>query len=187
MGALVYSKAFKFLGVSFIGIFGGELIYFIYDEILGLDPYPSIGDTFYFLFYPMIIGFLIINIRFFAPKLNKTDILPIITIPIIISGIWVNRVWEWEGFDFWYGLSSILDTSITLGFAILAVKTFKGGMIQSTWVLFVIGILSIVIGDTGYYYLEVFEEYTLGHVVNLFWYFGYLFILYSLIKHKKTI
>ena len=93
-GAIVYSKAFKFLGVSFIGIFGGELIYFIYNEILGLDPYPSIGDAFYFLFYPAIIGFLIINIRFFAPKFSKTDFIPITIIPIIISGIWINLVWE---------------------------------------------------------------------------------------------
>jgi len=187
-GAVIYSKAFKLLGFAFIGIFGGELIYFIYDEILGLDPYPSIGDAFYYMFYPMIIGFLIINIRFFAPQFSKKDIIPIVTIPTVISGIWVNLVWgEWEGFDFWFGLASILATSITLSFSILAVKTFRGGMIQSTWVLFVIGILSVVVGDAWYYYLEVFEEYTLNHIVNLFWYFGYLFILYSLLKHKKTI
>jgi len=187
-GTRVYSKAFKFLGVSFIGIFGGELVYFIYEAVLGLDPYPSIGDGFYYLFYPMIIGFLIVNIRFFIPKFSKSNLIPIIVIPIIVSGIWTYLVWgEWEGFDFWFGLASILATSITLGFSILALKTFRGGMIQTTWVLFVIGILSVVIGDTWYYYLEVFEEYTLDHVVNLFWYFGYLFVLYSLLKHKKTL
>jgi len=187
-GAMIYSKAFKLLGISFIGIFGGEVIYFIYEAILGLDPYPSIGDAFYYMFYPAIIGFLIINIQFFSPKFTKRDTIPIITIPLIISGIWTYLVWgEWIGFDFWFGLASILATSTTLGFSILALKTFRGGMIQTTWVLFVIGILSIVIGDTWYYYLEIFEKYTLDHVVNLFWYFGYLFILYSLIKHKKTI
>lgn len=187
-GALIYSKAFKLLGIAFLGILGGEITYYIYEEILELDPYPSIGDAFYFLFYPTIIGFLLINIRFFVPKFQKIDFIPILTIPIIVSGIWTYLVWgEWEGFDFWYGLAVILATSITLGFSILALKTFKGGMIQSTWIVFVIGILSVVIGDSWYYYLEVFEEYTLSHMVNLFWYFGYLFILYSLIKHKKTI
>lgn len=187
-GAAIYSKAFKLLGIAFIGIFGGELIYFVYESVLELDPYPSIGDVFYYMFYPMIIGFLIINIRFFSPKINKIDMIPIITIPLAVSGIWAYQVWgEWEQFDFWFGLASILATSITLGFSLLALKTFRGGMIQTTWMLFVTGILSIVVGDTWYYYLEIFEEYTLEHVVNLFWYFGYLFILYSLIKHKKII
>lgn len=186
--ALVYSKAFKLLGVSFIGIFGGELIYFIYEKVLGLDPYPSIGDAFYYMFYPAIIGFLIINIRFFIPKFAKTDLLPTIIIPAIVTTIWIDLVWgEWEGFDFWFGLASIMATSLTLGFSVLAVKTFRGGMIQSTWILFVIGILSVVIGDTWYYYLEIVEGYTLDHVVNLFWYFGYIFILYSLLKHRTTI
>ena len=187
-GALIYSKAFKFLGLSFIGIFGGELTYFIYEEVLGLDPYPSIGDVFYYFFYPMIILFLIVNIRFFAPKFKKIDLLPIISIPFTISTIYVILTSPVElNFDFWFGLASIVATSTTLGFAILAAKTFRGGMIQSTWILFVIGVLSIVIGDTWYYYLELFEGYSLDHVVNLFWYFGYLFILYSLLKHKKSL
>lgn len=187
-GALVYSKAFKLLGISFVGIFGGELVYFIYEAVLGLDPYPSIGDAFYYMFYPAIIGFLIVNIKFFVPKFVKTDLLPTIIIPAIVTVVWIDLVWgEWEGFDFWFGLASIMATSLTLGFSVLALKTFRGGMIQSTWVLFVIGILSVVIGDTWYYYLEIFEEYTLDHIVNLFWYFGYLFILYSLLKHRTTI
>ena len=187
-GALVYSKAFKFLAVSFIGIFGGELIYFIYEAVLGLDPYPSIGDAFYFMFYPMIILFLIVNIKFFILKFSKLDVLPIIVIPIIISSVYVILTSPAEfNFDFWFGLSSIIATSTTLGFSILAAKTFRGGMIQTTWVLFVIGILSVVVGDTWYYYMELFGEYSLDHIVNLFWYFGYLFILYSLIKHKKII
>lgn len=184
----VYSKAFKLLTIAFIGIFGGELTYFVYAEILNLDPYPSVGDIFYFMFYPATIGFLSINIRHFIPNYGKLDLIPLLLIPIIISGTWTSLVWgEWEGFDFAYGLASIIATSATLAFSILAFKTFRRGLIGTTWLVFVIGFSLIVVGDTWYYYLEIFEEYSLEHIVNMFWYLGYLFILYSLLKHKKII
>lgn len=187
-GTLIYSKAFKFLGISFVGIFFGELIYFIYEELLGLDPYPSLGDAFYFMFYPMIILFLRINIRFFSPKHSKIDTIIVLGIPITLSGIYVILTTPNEfSFDFGFGLASIIATTTTLGFAIQAVRTFRGGVIQTTWILFVIGALSIAIGDVWYYYLEIFEGYSLEHPVNLFWYVGYLFVLYSLLKHKKTL
>lgn len=187
-GTIVYSKAFKFLGIAFVGIFFGELIYFIYEEILGLDPYPSIGDVFYFLYYPAIILFLRTNIKFFSPQQSKLDIITMIGIPVALSGTYIILATPIEfNFDFWYGLAAIIATTTTLGFAIQAVKTFRGGIIQTTWVLFVIGALSIAIGDAWYYYLELFEGYSLEHVVNLFWYIGYLFVLYSLIKHKITL
>ena len=187
-GTLIYSRAFKFLGISFIGIFGGELIYFIYEELLKLDPYPSVGDAFYFMFYPCIILFLRTMIKFFSPKQGKLDTIIILVIPIALSGIYITLATPIEfNFDFWFGLASIIATTTTLGFAIQAARTFRGGIIQTTWVLFVIGILSVAIGDVWYYYLELFEGYSLEHPVNLFWYVGYLFVLYSLIKHKKTL
>ena len=50
-GAKVYSKAHLLLGAGFMLMFCAELTYFIYEQVLELDPYPSIADVFFFVFY----------------------------------------------------------------------------------------------------------------------------------------
>ncbi|MFB5621131.1 MAG: hypothetical protein ACE5RC_08395, partial [Nitrosopumilus sp.] len=91
-GALVYSKAYVMLGVAFMFMFFAELTYFIYEQILDLDPYPSIADVFFFVFYPLIIIYLIINLKFFAPKISKSGIALIIGMPIIVTITYVYLI-----------------------------------------------------------------------------------------------
>ena len=67
----VYRKAYIALGFAYLMIFLGELTYLVYDLFLGTDPYPSIADVFFFLQYPLALGYLILNIRFFASFTNK--------------------------------------------------------------------------------------------------------------------
>ena len=50
-GALVYSKAYVMLGVAFLFMLFAEITYFVYEQILDLDPYPSIADIFFFVFF----------------------------------------------------------------------------------------------------------------------------------------
>jgi hypothetical protein len=187
-GTLVYSKAYKMLGIAFIGLFLGELTYFVYEQFLEIDPYPSIADIFFYLFYPMTILYLTINIRFFSPKINKLGILTLAGIPFVITATYVLlTVSDEVGFDFFYGVAFVAASSTSLGFAIHTFRIFKGGLIGTSWLILVIGIILIVAGDTWYYYIEIFETYSLEHIVNLFWYGGQILILYSLYKHKKAL
>lgn len=187
-GTLVYSKAYKMLGIAFIGIFLGEFTYFVYEQFLGIDPYPSIADVFFYLFYPMTSLYLIINIRFFSPNWNKIGILTVIGIPLIITLTYLFvTISDDLGFDFYYGVIFVASISVTLGLAIHTFRIFKGGLIGTAWLVLVFGIILLVTGDTWYYYIEVFESYSLESPVNLFWYGGYLLILYSLYKHKTSL
>ncbi len=90
-------------------------------------------------------------------------------------------------FDFYYGMIFVAGASVTLVFAILGAKVFREGVLGVAWLLLVIGILGLTIGDVWYYNLEIFGEYNLQHPVNLFWYIGYWVIVYALIKHKTII
>ena len=47
-GTLVYSRAYKMLGIAFLLMFSAEFTYFVYEQILKLEPYPSIADVFFF-------------------------------------------------------------------------------------------------------------------------------------------
>jgi len=187
-GTLVYSRAYKMLGIAFIGIFLGEFIYFVYEQILQADPYPSIGDIFFYLFYPMAALYLIINIRFFSPKINKVGILTLVGIPLVITlTYFFLTISDDNGFDFFYGVAFVAATSTVLGLSIHTFRIFKGGLIGTAWLVLVFGIILLVAGDTWYYYIEVYETYSIDDPVNLFWYAGYLIILYSLYKHKKSL
>ena len=205
-GTRVYSKAYVMLGVAFLFMFFAELTYFIYEEILYLDPYPSIADIFFFVFYPMIIAYLIINLKFFAPKISKSGLALIIGMPIIATMTYVyfiispyvtdntlteyglfGIVEDFGSFDFYYGIIFIAAASITLGLALHTAKIFRGGLIGTAWLILVFGIILNLIGDTWYYYSEVTTGYSLTDPVNLCWYSSYLLILYALYKHKKAL
>ena len=187
-GTKVYSKAYIMLGIAFLLMFFAELTYFVYEQILDLDPYPSIADVFFFVFYPMIILYLVINLKFFAPKISKSGIGLMLGMPLIATAAYISlTIDDFGSFDFYYGIIFISAASITLGLAIYTSKIFKGALIGTAWLILVIGIIINLIGDVWYYYIEVVGEYTLADPVNLCWYSAYLLILYALYKHKKAL
>lgn len=204
-GALVYSKAYVMLGFAFLLMFLAELTYFVYEQILDLDPYPSIADVFFFVFYPLIIAYFLINLKFFAPKISKSGFGLIIGMPIIVTLTYVYFIFspyladdvisiglfeiieDYGSFDFYYGIIFIAAASVTLGLAIHTAKIFRGGLIGTAWLILVLGIILNLVGDTWYYYSEVTTGYSLSDPVNLCWYAAYLLILYALYKHKKAL
>lgn len=187
-GTLVYAKAYNMLAIAFLLMLFAEVTYFVYEQILELEPYPSIADVFFFVFYPMIIIYFVINIRFFAPKLTTIGIITIVSIPLVATSTYLSlTIEDFGSFDFFYGIIFVAAASTTLGFAIHTAKIFRGGMIGTAWLILVIGITINLIGDVWYYYIEVIESYSLEHPVNLCWYSAYLLILYALYKHKKSI
>lgn len=185
----LYRKAYLALGFAYLMIFLGELTYLIYDLFLGIDPYPSIADVFFFMQYPLALAYLILNIRFFSTFTKRSKIW-IISLPIVILLVYAiiaySELGE-VGFDFFYGISFVTSASILLSFAVLGATIFRDGLLGKAWMILVIGILSLTIGDIWYYYLEFIGEFDLMHPVNLFWYAGYWIIIYALYKHKKTI
>ncbi|MEC4848463.1 MAG: histidine kinase [Nitrosarchaeum sp.] len=187
-GTLVYAKAYNMLAIAFVSVLFAEITYFVYEQFLELEPYPSIADVFFFGFYPMTILYLVINIRFFAPKFTRLGILTVIGIPLVATSTYFSlTIEDFGSFDFFYGIIFVAVASVTLGLAINAAKIFRGGLVGTAWLVLVLGIMINLIGDVWYYYIEVIESYSLEHPVNLFWYSAYLLILYALYKHKKSI
>ncbi len=136
----------------------------------------------------MISIYLIFNIRFFAPKTQLWEKITVGIIPVAITLVYLSlTISEELSFDFYYGMVFVIATSIALGLAVYAARIFKEGLLGTAWLILVIGLLMLVGGDIWYYYIELFEGYSLEHIVNLFWYGGYLVILYALYKHKSSL
>lgn len=185
-----FGRAYFALGCGFLSVTIAEILYFIYDLILQTDPYPSPADVFFFALYPFVLTYLVITTKFFKPKISIKEILWMAAIPIAIISCYITFSLEQlqeANFDFYYGLIFAIEPAVTLPFAILGAKTFRGGTLGTAWLILVFAIISLTIGDVWYYYLEIFEEFSLTHPVNMFWYAGYWNIVYALYKHKKSI
>ncbi len=186
----VFGRAYLAYGIGYICYFLGELLYYLFDFYLGIDPYPSMADIFYFLLYPFSLIYLILNIRFFQSKiLNKTKVLLVI-IPIVFVSIYsfaALEELEEPNFDFFYGMIFIFAATTTLSFAILGVTIFRKSILGVAWLLLVIGIAMNAIADTWYYFLEIFGFYFDAHPVTVIWHIASFTMLYALYSHKKIL
>jgi hypothetical protein len=191
-GTQVFGRAYLALSFGYLSIFFAEVTYAVYDIVYNIEPYPSIADVFFFMLYPLLLTYLFMNIKFFAPKLGTKSKIWIILMPILvligysILSTTAGEISIFE-FDFYYGIVFVYFATLTLAVAVVGASIFKQGAIGKAWLILVIGILLNNIGDLWYYNLELFGEYDLVHPVNMFWYAGYLVVIYALIKHKKTL
>jgi len=64
---------------------------------------------------------------------------------------------------------------------------FRQGTLGIPWLILAIGIVLTTLGDNWYSYLDVYNQYSVTHPLNLLWYCGYLVIAYALYKHKKVL
>src|SRR5574338_991086 len=186
----VFGKSYLVLAIGLLSMGFGELTYLYYDFVLHEDPYPSIADVFFFGFYPLGIYHIVKNVRFFNAKIDFPTKILVVILPISIVGLYSFLSFQQIGeanFDFYYVLIFISVSSILLSSSIIVVRVFRQGLLGVAWLVLVIGILLTTIGDVWYYYLETFDQYTVNHPVNLFWYASYMVITYALYKHQKII
>lgn len=191
-GTQIFGRAYLALSLGYLSIFFAEVTYAVYDIVYDIEPYPSIADVFFFLLYPLLLTYLFINIKFFAPNLGRNSKLWIILMPLIvllgysILSTTIGEISVLE-FDFYYGIVFVYAATLTLAVAVVGASIFRQGAIGMAWLILVIGILLNNIGDIWYYNLELFGGYDLVHPVNMFWYSGYIVVIYALLKHKKTL
>lgn len=186
----VFGKSYLALAIGLFCAGMGDLTYSYYDLVLHEDPYPSIADVFFFALYPFAIYHIIKNVRFFNAKIDIPTKILVIMLPISIVGLYSFVSYQQLGeanFDFYYGLLFISPSAVLLSTSIIGVRVFRQGLLGIAWLVLVIGILLTTVGDVWYYYLETFEQYSINHPVNLFWYASYMVIAYALYKHQNII
>ena len=187
-GTQVFGKAYLSLGFAYLSYALAEVLYYTFDLILGIEPYPSVADIFFFGLYPLTLVHLVMNIRFFnaKPSISSKIWIPIIPILfLIIYGMISIEEFEEANFDFYYGLIFVAGASITLSLAIFGASIFRLGLLGIAWLLLVIGILINAVSDLWYYHLEIFGEYFDAHPITVIWYVSNLLMLYALYKHQK--
>jgi hypothetical protein len=189
-GSEVFGKAYFALGLAYLMLFIGEIVWHYYLVVLQEEPYPSIADIFFFAFFPFAIYHLMKNSLYFKRRLDISTKIWLTMIPIVIVSVYSYLTFEINNeftFDFYYGLIFVAATSVTLSFAILGARVFRYSILRTVWLLLVLGIIINSVADVWYYYLEIFGQYDEIHVVNSMWTVGYMIVAYALYKHRKTI
>lgn len=196
-----FGRSYMFLGFGYVSSVVAELIYGIQNDVLKIDAYPSIADPFYAGLNVFLIIHVVINVRYFAKTMESgsgkhRSYIEIRTLLLFIS-IFCTIVFSYIGvslfhtdfqpnFEFFYGLLFVSLAGITLPFLVYAVILFKNSALGNAWRILLLAFIVLVAGDVWYYYLEIFDQYTLFHPVNIFWYVAYWTQTYALIKHKQV-
>lgn len=188
-GSKIFGKAYFALAVGLLMNVVGETIYAIYD-FQGNVPNFGINDILFYSFYPLVLAHLVLNIRFFKPKIGILTKAWVTGIPVILTIVYSILSYQQSGqanFDYYTGLIYVILAASILSGTMLGARVFRQGLLGKAWLLLVIGILLTTIGDMWYSYLNVYNQYTLLQPVNLFWYAGYMVITYALYKHQKVV
>ena len=188
-GSAVFGTAYLFLALALAVNAVGETIYGIYDT-LGLDTTFTIADIVFYSFYPLVLVHLILNIRFFKPKISFITKAWVVALPIVITTVYAYLSYSKVGhpdLTFFSGLTYVILSSTVLSGTMLGARVFKQGVLGVAWLVLLIGIILQTTGDIWYGYLDTFDQYTLTHPMNLCYYASYLVIAYALYKHQKII
>jgi len=189
-GSEIFGRAYFALGIAFLFLFSGDLIYNYYVYALNQDPYPSIADLFFLAFPVFAMLHLVTNIKYFKRNIGIPAKVLTVTIAAVITLVYAYFSLQDLGdtnFDFYFGILFVATSSLILSHAILGASIFRQSVLGTTWLLLAIGIFIFTVADVWYYYLELFDAYSYNHPTNTLWVLANMVIIYALYNHRRAI
>jgi len=187
-GSKVFGRSYFALGLGYFAIFLTEILYVYFYDISG-QYVPVIADYFLFSAYPLLLIHLIINIRYFAERLETFQKVTMVLVPVIFVLAYSLIVFSNPIDDvsyYYYSLIFVFPSSILLGFVIVGFLLFRQTVLFSSWLLLLVGLSIGTIGDLVYYYVEILNGSWVDNVTSL-WIASYMIMIYALYKHQKSI
>ena len=183
-----YYPTFLFLGFGLFFLALGDVAWFIL-ELLGQEPFPSIADILYILYYPLFgIGLLIIPVE------RKTEKLKSIFDFCIVSAAVATIVWIFllkpvilsggSPIEVLFSAIYIVGDFIVL-FILIDLIMNKIGSLKSRAInIFFAGIIVLLLSDLLFSYGEFYGFYYSGCPLDLGWIIGYLLLAVSTVEFR---
>ncbi|MGQ9529837.1 MAG: hypothetical protein ACUVTC_00215 [Candidatus Bathycorpusculaceae bacterium] len=189
-----FSMIWLYFTVGLFFWFVGESLWMGYTLIWNVEvPYPSITDAFWIIGYIPFFFALYLYVKTFGPALSKKMLAIAMGLAVILALITsftlITPVVGSEedvltlAVDFAHPL---LDVAL-LSISFLGLLIFINGKLRKSWLLINLGILSDVCGDILFSYTTLQETYYNGHLLELFYHFGYIFFLLAFYIHTKEL
>jgi diguanylate cyclase (GGDEF)-like protein len=166
-----YTRVWLFLGIAQVFYFAGDLIWAIFELVLHINPYPSICDVLYLLYYPFI--FVAIS-QYPVRNFKSTDWLKRVLdlVSILLGGLPIY--WNYilgpiiqanEGLGFWDQLLAYaypMGDLVLLGAILLLFYNRVREREQAPIILVAFGVLAMVFSDSAFSIQNLSGSYTAG-------------------------
>jgi hypothetical protein len=184
----------RFFGLMLVGI-GlwsiGEVLYFLFEWVFGVDPFPSVADFFYLAGYvPMFLAMKIqiahvgLSSLFKNKKTLLFSTILLAFVCSIISYAGIYQAYSQEA-GFWINAISIAygigDLFLVIGslLTMMLLQAYRGGKITKVLFFLVIGYIATLIADVGFnLHYEAYSEGVRPYIyLDILWVAAYLCFL----------
>ena len=182
-----HGKAWIIFAASMVSWFLGELVWTINELIYHINPFPSSSDFFYLLGYPFLFAFSIFYIRPLRGVISKKMVFSAMAIsvaliiPTTIMAYHINT--DKNQFEMILGVSYPVLDALLLCPALIGVSLFFRGEVNFLWTLLCVGIISTVVGDTGFLFATITNTYYTGHPSDIPLIWAYVFYSFGVYSH----
>jgi len=183
-----YDRKLWFLfAIGMIFWFLGEVVWFYYESMLAIYPFPTFGDVFFVLGYCFMIAGLLLYFKLLKDFISlKNTIVPLIfaiIAAIIVSKLLVFPILMSTEYDF---LSKLFSTSyLILDFTILVIGFVLIRFSSRAWGIVILSFMFITIADIIFAYIDWFGLYSAFDVLlNNLWLIGYMLLAVAAQKQK---
>ena len=184
----VFGKSYLYLSVGYLSIFVAEFVFWYYFLILDNEFIPAF-DLLFLSSYPLVILHLVINIQYFAEKIENYQKIILFLVPLLTTLTYLYLVADYGVVDFFFylNLTFVVLSSTILGLVVVGFTLFRNTTMSSAWFLFLIGLFIDTVGTVNYYYGYTLDLDLNSNSFSILWSVSYLIMIYALYKHQKSI
>ncbi|MEK6832023.1 MAG: HAMP domain-containing sensor histidine kinase [Thermoproteota archaeon] len=183
--------------IAMIFFAGGVACWFIAEQmwtvlsiVFKLEPFPSIADIFYILGYPSFVVFLIVYLKPIKSNITKNTFLFSCTMSLIflIPAFYVLTDYYQEDTPLAVTIGVLYPIlgSVLSFFILLGITFFFKGTHTNFWTMIFIGFLIFTITDTLFLFTVIDDSYYNGHITDLLYLIGYIFLIGGIVFYLKT-
>lgn len=163
----------------------GDVIWYVFEGILFIEPYPSLADLFYMLYYPVILVGIFIFPRIktskFEYKKSTIDFLLTLLSAGLVSWFFLlspaSSGLEQESFLVKFlSIAYPAADLVLLLMLLILIYNYPRGREHGALFFLILSILVQIISDVIFSYQSLIDSYISGSWVDCGWLFGYLFL-----------
>lgn len=183
-------QAWFFLGACVFAQFLADAVWFYFEIVLQIEPFPSAADIFYLSFYPLaLIGL----VSFPEAPLGRGDRLKFaLDLSIVMIATWMI-IWHFIIFPTAEAnegdlLNQVLAAAypigdlVVLGGIVALLFRRPQGATRAALLIFLAGLLVFVAGDLLFGYTSLLETYQSGEWIDLTWITAYLLFAFAALR-----
>jgi diguanylate cyclase (GGDEF)-like protein len=178
-------RGWLLLGVAAISYMFGELFWFYYESILRVDPFPSLADPFYILFYPLILGGLLLFP--FAPENRYQRRMLGLDLAIVVT---TCSMYAWYFIaapltSTYQGLDSVLGVTYPVGDILLftgismLIQRDLEKVVRRPFAFLACALVIMALADSVFSYLDANKLYYSMVYPDVLWLISSIFFLFA--------